>query len=325
MNFILILFYFTDEAVLNKYGKFVFSHINLIYFEIYAVLLVDGVLLFLKSGYEHTWMGELYKGTSIISHGAAYLMNGILVLLLLMQFHKPSVINLGLTIIPVIAIFKSGARAALIPTLIIGYLFVDLLSNGTKKKKVIRIIKSTLIIFFIILILFLFFKDTILSSSVFRKTFMRSQVGDSSAGRSIFWKTLLNRYVNNRSIVNILIGHGDDTVYYYNLLDVGTRIWAHNDFIQALVGKGIVGLLVYVSVIIIAINKYVKIAGGFSTVIAFVFILSLAFVNGYYPYDMSVIFTTGIFLYLYKITYLRKQTNNLLIWEKMIGNNLSGK
>ncbi len=70
-----------------------------------------------------------------------------------------------------------------------------------------------------------------------------------SNGRSAFWKVDINAY-RHFSIDKLLFGNGFNYVYELNKREMNNAIWAHNDFINLLLGFGAVGTLIYVACIV---------------------------------------------------------------------------
>lgn len=65
-----------------------------------------------------------------------------------------------------------------------------------------------------------------------------------TSGRSRFWTHDLQGFFD-LSFINQLIGAGFNQVFIFNK-ELGTAIWAHNDFLNILITNGYVGLFVYV-------------------------------------------------------------------------------
>lgn len=63
--------------------------------------------------------------------------------------------------------------------------------------------------------------------------------------RTIFWRNDLVAYFTSLDPLSIIFGKGHDFVYRINEMNAGYPFWAHNDFIQMLIGQGLVGLGIY--------------------------------------------------------------------------------
>ena len=171
-------------------------------------------------------------------------------------------------------------------------IFIDLFFSTKKTSTIVKIIKALLIFSIFIFI----FKDQILSSSLFDKITKRKDSGNDSAGRYELWEFLITKYKSTPS--KWLFGFGDDKVYYYSkfINSINLNIWAHNDFIQVLFGKGILGILCY----LYALKKYIMCLlknnkSYYSILFIFIF-FSAAIFNGFYNYREIMLGIPFIFL-----------------------------
>jgi len=282
LDFILICFYFSNRKNLNLYDSFLS---NKKYFLIIILSLINILELYLfvtKKGFmvSWSWGGNFFVGTNSHPHTLAYLMLVVIIISLYMTSKYSNRFYLVYCILPFILISESGARVALIMASFLGIIFSDLLFSKKNSSRFLKILK----LFLICCVLFISFKDYILSSDLMNKIIKRQNSGNSSAGRIILWKYLLNLYFNSPN--KWVFGFGDDKVYYYSYLipKVHVNIWAHSDYIQVIFGKGLVGIILYASAIYNFINKNSKENGNlYSYLIIFVFIVG-SFLNGFYNY-----------------------------------------
>lgn len=134
-------------------------------------------------------------------------------------------------------------------------------------------------------------KDKIVQSDLFIKIVARHNSGNSSAGRLYIWRDLIDKYIHNSSIVQYLTGQGDYMVYRYNVINplVNVEVWAHNDFLQILVGKGLIGVLLYISSGIKCFYNVVKQNKSLYSIFFILMIALAAMINGFYNYkDLSL-------------------------------------
>ncbi|MBD5133158.1 MAG: O-antigen ligase family protein [Clostridiales bacterium] len=68
--------------------------------------------------------------------------------------------------------------------------------------------------------------------------------GTISSGRTVFWAAEVEAF-KECGIIQKLLGGGYNYIYDINEAVVQARIWAHNDFLNLLIGNGIVGLGLY--------------------------------------------------------------------------------
>lgn len=124
-----------------------------------------------------------------------------------------------------------------------------------------------------------------------------------TSGRTIFWKLDLQAFLS-KPLFYKLFGSGYDFLYTYNLNHYGIKIWAHNDFIHLLNSIGIVGLTFYIvllsRLICSIVVSHLKYNGRirFSGILLFIYIICVAFFNGFYTYQQyiySTLFLVCIF------------------------------
>lgn len=109
--------------------------------------------------------------------------------------------------------------------------------------------------------------------------------------RSVFWKADLIAFFRLPAVEQ-LVGKGFNFVYDVNLSAVKTKIWAHNDFLQALTTYGWAGLAIYmvsmIRVLKVASSQGVKKEWPVRVLLIGIWLLN-AFFNMFYTYFCSVL------------------------------------
>lgn len=287
---ILLFLYFSKDNHIREFWEYALVKKMLLKAIILITILVETFYLITGKGYQLRWnwgIGNFFKGTSNSEHTLSYLMIVILIyiaFLIVVDGKKKIAI---LSLIPLYAIFESGARATLVLVIFPLMIIIDLVFTRKQKQIFVKII-----VFSGLCALILFFlKDKILQSDLFIKIVARNNSGNNSAGRLYIWSDLSNKYMHNSSILQYLIGQGDYMVYKYNTINplVNVEVWAHNDFLQILVGKGLIGILLYVSSGIKCFYNVIKENKSLYSVFLMLMVVLAAMINGFYNYkDLSL-------------------------------------
>ncbi len=108
-----------------------------------------------------------------------------------------------------------------------------------------------------------------------------------TSGRSVFWDVDIEAY-KNFDIGKLLFGNGFNYVYDVNNAARHGYIWAHNDFINLLLGFGAIGTIIYVTCIV-ALIVFVLYRGKCKIPTAIVFLIAMiwfanAMLNMFYTY-----------------------------------------
>ena len=106
-----------------------------------------------------------------------------------------------------------------------------------------------------------------------------------TSGRSLFWEADVKAYWEG-SWFEKLFGFGYNFVYDINERAINSRIWAHNDFINILLGYGLLGLICYLAVFKSLFSTFTKGRGlpKWLTVVMWVIWFFNAFMNMFYTY-----------------------------------------
>lgn len=290
IDVILLLLYFSKDNRIREFWEYTLEKKNLLKLVVLITILVELFYLITGKGYQLRWnwgRGNFFRGTSNSEHTLSYLMIVILIYIIFLLFIEGKKRIAILSVIPLYAIFESGARAALILAVFPLMMIVDLVFTRKQKQIFVKVVAFS----GLCALTLLFLKDQILQSNLFIKIIARNDSGNSSAGRLYIWSDLISKYIHDSSISQYLMGQGDYMIYKYNAVNplVNVEVWAHNDFLQILVGKGLIGVLLYVSSGIKCFYNVIKKNKSLYSIFPILMIVLAAMVNGFYNYkDLSL-------------------------------------
>lgn len=139
--------------------------------------------------------------------------------------------------------------------------------------------KKMLIFLFGVLLLILLLTNTniLMNNPIVGKTIIASNTGTITNGREIFRNVALDYYVSNTNVFEKIFGIGINKLEEVIFENIGVKIHAHNDYVNLLVGYGIVGffLMIYLQLIL---GKNIK--NKISKILFHLFIFVLCFYNG---------------------------------------------
>lgn len=272
---------------------------------IYCLSLLTLVTLFMSDCYSKVTGVKVYVGLSYSEHAVA---TNICLLMACLLYYRKSINKRIVTIIYLILSFtmlQSGARAYLVPMIIILFIYYRLEYSNLAIKYILLPLAVILFVYFLSNSA-LIEKTTVKSANEYISTKL---IEAFTSGRTIWWTLDLKKYLQF-SFLEKFFGAGHDFVYNYNYQVYGMKIWAHNDFIQILLALGIFGLLGYLYVLyrFIVQSKYL----GKGTSIIFpgicitIYIFIMAFFNGYYIANQYVL-STIIILLVYQKEQIRSE------------------
>ena len=173
----------------------------------------------------------------------------------------------------------SGVRsAALALSLLVIY---DYISMKNKSQK-----KTIFVIGIIVLIVIAKQTDFLLNNPLINKTRIAYDHGSVTSGREWYRKAQLDAFVHKSNFIQKLFGVGIPGVIEYMYQSLGVRIQGHNDYINTLVGYGIIG---FVLLIINQLNLSKVSNSVWSKIFLQVFIFLLAYYNGFILYIVFVV------------------------------------
>lgn len=285
MNTVLLFNLFSDFKIIDRFRTFFNKHKKTLVVEVLIIWLVEALLIVLHKGflYRYSWGGSFFLGTSQMPHTMAYLMMmTIIIYMCLLISAGRKFPYYFLFAVPFLAIYLSGARVVLAATLGLSLVIVDYIFTSNHKSIMFKITVYSL---FVLLFILIFHKE-IVNSNLWQKIILRQNSGNNSAGRSYMIQYMLPNFISDTNPLHILLGQGDDRTYLYNLQNiyVNSSVWAHDDILQILIGKGILGLVIYILSFFHYIRFMFMNKNMYVEFILLAIILGLMFINGFYTY-----------------------------------------
>lgn len=165
----------------------------------------------------------------------------------------------------------TGVRTGLIALLII--VLSDFMSIRERNKKICIFITFVLTLIFVAL-----FTDILSNNPIVLKTAGAVDNGSITNGREKFASYILDYYLHETTVAEKLFGIGISGIRKLMYVRWGVEIHAHNDFVNILVGYGIIGIIPFVFLLIRMCRKVEK---WFFPLLILAF---LAYGNGLYMY-----------------------------------------
>lgn len=240
------------------------------------------VALITKTGYRYAWGGESYfVGYSTLTHSAASSLCLVGALILLVYCNKKfSVYVMTSLLILAYGIFETGARTYIVPAAILIFLYIKK-SRGNKN------LKFLIYTFVGVIAIVILSKSSIMSKFIFTNSVDTynniSGIAQQTSGRSVFWAIDLKGYLEG-DLFGKLFGYGHDYVYFLNKTQYNLEVWAHNDFIQSLVGGGLLTLFIYLYSMLKCIKITLINSTSIEKICLYLYWLFPAFFNGFYNY-----------------------------------------
>lgn len=289
LSSILLIIFISDEKNIENFKNLILNNMKFLKLNVIIINITQLYLLLTNKGYlyRHSWGGNFYHGTNSMPHTLSYLMLVTMILVCLIILFEKDRIFFIFAIIPLYAIFESGARISLVLGLMLLMILIDL----TFTKKVKSVFLKVLFVLFIMFVFMYLFRDKIMQSDLWNKITLRDSSGNSSAGRFYIWSDIIDKYINNGNLIQMFFGQGDDKSYYYNSINplVKSSVWAHNDFIQILIGKGAIGLSIYIYWLYYIMKVLVVKSFNIYTILIIMFVIIACMLNGFYTYkDLSL-------------------------------------
>lgn len=229
------------------------------------------------------WGGTFFQGTSSMPHTMSYLMLVVIAIDIIIVMTGNKKIWALVSVVPFLAIFQSGARISIVLGALLLMIIIDQVLTSKQKSVFFKVMAVVIVVGIGLFI----FRDRIFNSSLWAKITIRSGGSyELTAGRTIVWADMIDKYLHNSNVIEYLIGRGDDKTYYYNSINplVRNPIWAHSDYLQILVGKGAAGLWFYSRATFVFFRTIVKQNKNVYKWMIILLILIAGVLNGFYSY-----------------------------------------
>lgn len=240
----------------------------------YLVILVLSILD--GRGITGTWGIISLSGPYSLNHDFAYTLTVLFCLFSFLYRNKGGKIYFTLKWCFALLLITTGVRSAAIGLFIL--ICFDFKKLSRKKKIVFLLLGIAL---FLILA---GTTDIIHNNPLVQKNESAAATGNVTNGRVDFWRSDIEFYLQDTGIIEKLLGCGIGAIRTVNFQTYNMDIQAHNDFLNILIGYGLIGIIYSIYLI----KKYLKHVSG----LLLLFILVLALTNGFVMY--SIVFSIPI-------------------------------
>ncbi|GAB6168212.1 hypothetical protein JCM1393_06720 [Clostridium carnis] len=308
-DFILIIIYSVTNKGINLLKEILFQYKNAIYITCLIILLIFLFSFLSGTGWIYLWEGKQFIGVISFPHDACYFFAGMQGYFIFFYFtlKKTSnkVICFAANTIFFIFALLTNART---PFIVSAFLFLYFIYKVTYKKYMIIYFIITIPIG-LLLIAILFNKikiEFIYNLPIINKFFVTMSRGDITSSRDIMWENILYIYDMSFTTFNKFIGKGTFFTQSINKVLTGNLLWAHNDFLEILVGIGYYGMALYILAITFMIKKVKNIFWGIVLILA-------AFFNGVFVYRKIIVFIPII---VYVLTFQSNENKKFINRKK---------
>ena len=212
-----------------------------------------------------------------IAHKLAYLLMVIYCGISLFDLRNKKKTVIAVKLLCVVCIVNTAVRSVVLATVVL--LICDFLSIKKNSKKIM-----ILIMVFLMLVFLATCTDVLTHNPLIEKTIYASEVGGSiTNGRELYRQIALSYYATSTSVIEKIFGIGLSGVVEVIYSVIKVKIQAHNDYVNLLVGYGIIGVVSFV-ICQIRLSKTCK--SKMNVILFQLFIFILAYYNGFALYTM---------------------------------------
>lgn len=228
---------FSDSRTIEKFNKFLYDHELSV--RIMSIWMVVFTILSVVSGkgteisFGVTSMPVLYGPFKVPHHLAYMYLTIYAVASYFRRLDKGKHFWLIINIISISMIAWTAVRSAFLAALVL--IFVDVIMSQNAKLKIVFLGFIGIVALFTVLN-----SGTLSSIPVIEKTLVVASKGSISNHRSMIWNAIIQGFLDNASWSQSIFGVGMERVRTYF-----GGAHGHNDYINALCGYGIVGLLIF--------------------------------------------------------------------------------
>lgn len=256
----------------TKERQYLFSTMLFFLFLLFTMLFKDG----LKSGFGTT-LPVLY-GPYSVPHMLGYILIVMYCTNAFFQRMTGKKVYLILKSVCIVCVIWTSARSAVLGLAIV--MIADYISIKNYSRRLL-VTGGLLIVAFYLLL----FTNIITNNPLIQKTIVALENGSITNGRALFVEVALDYYSIGTTFIEKSFGIGMNNVrnIFLSTSSIGVAIHAHNDYVNALVGYGLLGLMIY---IIGQLRQIRAIRGQIMKILAEVLIFMLAYYNGLAMYAM---------------------------------------
>lgn len=278
LTFIMMLICAEDELREGFIEYFLLrKRIFKVYVAIFCLTVVFSLIFLHGLKFEFGSKIPVLYGPFNIPHMLAYILMVVYCGVSLLDMGNKKKTVVAVKLICVICIVCTAVRSAVLATAVL--IVCDFLSIRKISKKAV-----VLSVAFIILVFLATNTDILTKNPLMEKTLYATEVGGSiTNGREWYRQITLSYYATRTTLLEKIFGVGIPGVVQaiYDVLRV--RIHAHNDYVNLLVGYGMVGLVLFV-ICQLGLSKICK--SKMNIILLQLFIFILAYYNGFALYIM---------------------------------------
>ena len=275
----------------------------MIYFIFFCAILLYSCIYMNGIRYEYNSSIPILYGPFEIPHMLAYILIIFYCMFSLLKNLISKKISLLIKFLCITLIVFTAVRTA---TVAIGILILfDFISVNKINKKILYVIIT------VVLLAYLFINTNLLvNNPIINKTLEASKSGSITNGREIYREITMSYYINDATIIEKIFGTGMSKLIDIIYKSIGVKIHAHNDYVNLLVGYGIIGFLL---IFYLHIKIWTEYKNKYAKVLLEIFIFVLCFYNGL---AMYIMFTASLPIIL---CYFGLNINNVVIEKENVG------
>lgn len=297
--FMLSLEVFMKKNVRLSFFDFFLKNYNryITFTALFGVIMILSLIFGNGLRYNYDSVAPILYGPYDVQHQLGYILTGIYCAVSVYQYGGFSNVLLRLIkVLCVLCVVCTGVRSAFLGMLIV--ILADYFSMRNVSKKALVAVISILVVSYVV-----FFTDILYQIPIVQRTLYATSQGSITNGRERFADVLITYYKTATNFIEKFCGIG-----MTNLRDVMRNahiggIHAHNDYVNALVGYGLIGLLIYV---VCQLRVLFSMNNRFYTVLLGALFFILSYYNGMAMYSL---FTPSL---LIVILFFDKDTLKIL-------------
>lgn len=156
-------------------------------------------------------------------------------------------INMGISILLILTIVMTGSRGGLLANMFV--IFTSVSIHKMKQFKKLFLVFQVLMVFGFIF----YFTHDLIPNWLLNRFTTNQMISDGGSGRIAIWLSNLS-YFKNGNILRLIFGNGFASFPHISLVSFGVPMVAHSIYVQSLIEGGIIGLLITISLIVVAIR-----------------------------------------------------------------------
>uniref|UniRef100_UPI00374EC8A0 hypothetical protein n=1 Tax=Paraclostridium bifermentans TaxID=1490 RepID=UPI00374EC8A0 len=279
-----IIYCLTNKSYINILKEVFIKNKQRLFIINICILILFFITFVTGYGWYEVWGGRQFRGVISFPHDACYFFAGLQVNFIIFYnvFEKKIIKKISFIAVLIYLIFSlfTNARAAFIIPLFSTMYF--LYKIFYKNYIAVYFLISIPLIIILIMILFGQINIDFLSEiPILNKFISLSKEGDTLSSRDVIWNNITYSY-RHFTLSNKIIGKGTEFTQNLNLMEMGRKLWAHNDLLECLVAIGYYGLGVYLVSLIVLLKRS-------RNLLFLVVILFVAFFNGLFVYPQIII------------------------------------